>query len=80
MLYVANTNIRGTVANRLPIRLLHHYLGLYPRRPRIPRKDLFLFLGILGLLGASALAFPLEFHEFIGKQVGSSGLQASWDC
>lgn len=29
MLVVANTNIRGTVATCLPMRLLHHYLGLY---------------------------------------------------
>ena len=45
-----------------------------------PRKRSFLFLGILGPLGASAMGFSLGFSEIIGKQVGSSELQASWNC
>jgi hypothetical protein len=51
-----------------------------PRGPRFAEKSSFLFLGILGLLGASAMGFSLGFSEIIGKQVGSSGLQASWNC
>jgi hypothetical protein len=45
-----------------------------------PRKRSFLFLGVLGLLGVSAMGFSLGLSEITGKQIGSSELLASWVC
>jgi hypothetical protein len=51
-----------------------------PRDRGPPRKGFFYSAANLGHLGASVIGPSMESSAIIGKQVGSSGLQASWNC
>jgi hypothetical protein len=47
---------------------------------RVGEKVVFISASLCEISAISAFGFFLDRAEAIGKQVGSSGLQASWNC